>query len=155
MSQWIPVTSPAPLQDAQRRALRWIAALMVPPSEEHGVPGADDEAIFADILGSLGRDADAVRSVLRRLDELAGGLFADSADDAQRAAVERLRKDDAALTAVLVAVVVRCYYRDDRVMRSLGMQLRPPYPKGFEVEQGDWSLLEPVRARGRVYREVP
>jgi len=155
MSQWIPVTSPAPLQDAQRRALRWIAALMVPPSEEHGVPGADDEAIFADILGSLGRDADAVRSVLRRLDELVGGPFADSADDAQRAAMERLRKDDAALTAVLVAVVVRCYYRDDRVMRSLGMQLRPPYPKGFEVEQGDWSLLEPVRARGRVYREVP
>ncbi|MGH7054344.1 MAG: hypothetical protein ACREFK_16060 [Stellaceae bacterium] len=31
-------------------------------------------------------------------------------------------------------------------MRSLGMEPRPPYPKGFEVESGDWSLLDPVRA---------
>jgi hypothetical protein len=155
MSQWIPVTSPALLQDVQRRALRRIAALMIPPSEEHGVPGADDEAIFTDIVGSLGRDADAVRIALQRLDELAGGPFADCAEDAQRTAALRLREGDAALAAVLVAVVVRCYYRDDRVMRSLDMALRPPYPEGFEVEQGDWSLLEPVRARGRVYREVP
>ena len=45
-------------------------------------------------------------------------------------------------------------YRDDRVLRSLGMEPRPPFPKGFEVEQGDWSLLEPVKRRGKLYREV-
>lgn len=155
MSQFVPITNPAPLQDAQRLALRRVAALMIPVSEEHGVPGADDEAIFADIVRSLGRDADAVRAALRRLDELAGGAFADCADEARRAAMQRLREGDAALSAVLVAVVVRCYYRDDRVMRSLGMEPRPPFPEGFDVEQGEWSLLDPVRARGRIYREVP
>ena len=45
--------------------------------------------------------------------------------------------------AALVRVVLLCYYRDDRVMRSLGQEPRPPFPKGHVVEQGDWSLLDP------------
>lgn len=155
MSEFVPISAPAALQDAQRRALRRVAALMIPASEEHGVPGADDEAIFADIVRSLGRDADAVRAALGRLDELADGVFADRPDVEQRAAAQRLREGEPALAAALAAVVVRCYYRDDRVMRSLGMEPRPPFPKGFDVEQGDWSLLDPVRARGRIYRDAP
>ena len=59
------------------------------------------------------------------------------------------------LADVLMAVTVRCYYGDDRVMRSFGMEPRAPYPQGHEVEQGDWSLLEPVRARGPIWRGVP
>jgi hypothetical protein len=42
---------------------------------------------------------------------------------------------------------------DDRVMRSLGMEPRPPFPEGFEMGQGDWSLLDPVRARAKLYRD--
>jgi hypothetical protein len=49
---------------------------------------------------------------------------------------------------------VQCYYRDDRVMRSLGMEVRPPFPQGFEVERGDWSLLDPVRSRPPLYRRA-
>ena len=44
-------------------------------------------------------------------------------------------------------IVLLCYYRDDRVMLSLGMEPRPQFPKGHVVEQGDWSLLDQVRAR--------
>jgi hypothetical protein len=54
----------------------------------------------------------------------------------------------------LVRVVLLCYYRDDRVMRLLGQEPRPPFPKGHVVEQGDWSLLDPVRRRPRMYRLV-
>ncbi len=50
--------------------------------------------------------------------------------------------------------VARCSYRDERVMRSLGMEPQPPFPKGFDLPQGDWSLLDPVRARGRIYRDA-
>ena len=56
--------------------------------------------------------------------------------------------------AYLTRIILQCYYRDDRVMRSLGMEPRPPYPKGFEVEQGDWSLLETVRSRPRMWRDI-
>ncbi len=142
------------LTPSQQQSLRRVVALMIPASVEHGMPGADDDLIFADILASLDRDAPAVRSALERLDALAGRTFHDLSDDMQRAAIETFRKQHAGLASALVAVTVRCYYRDDRVMRAIGMEPRPPYPKGFKVEQGDWSLLDPVRARGPIWRKT-
>jgi hypothetical protein len=32
-------------------------------------------------------------------------------------------------------------------MRSPGQEPRPPFPEGHVIEQGDWSLLDPVRER--------
>jgi hypothetical protein len=64
------------------------------------------------------------------------------------------REAGGAPLAALVRVVLLCYYRDDRVMRSLGQEPRPPFPNGHVVEQGDWSLLDPVRARPPMYRVV-
>jgi hypothetical protein len=49
---------------------------------------------------------------------------------------------------------IDCYYRDDRVVRSLGLEPRAPYPKGHVLEQGDWSLLDAVRGRPRMWRDV-
>ena len=40
-------------------------------------------------------------------------------------------------------------------MRSLDMEPRPPFPLGYTLEEGDWSLLDPVRARPKFYRQVP
>ena len=42
--------SEAELTPVERRDLRRLAAIMVPASAEYGVPGADDEAIFGDIV---------------------------------------------------------------------------------------------------------
>jgi hypothetical protein len=39
-------------------------------------------------------------------------------------------------------------------MRSLDMEVRPPFPQGFAVEQGNWSLLDPVRKRPKLYRDA-
>ena len=144
-----------PLPDDEQRTLRAIAALIVPASEEFGVPGADDEAIFADVLRSLGRDAAPVRGALRQLEASCGGGFAELAPAERQAVAQRFRDENPSMAALLAEVTVRCYYRDDRVMRSLGMEPRPPFPKGFEVEQGDWSLLDPVRARVKIYRDAP
>lgn len=142
------------LSAGQCRALHCLAEMMIPASAEYGVPSAGDDAIFADILKSLGRDAGHVVAVLERLDAMAGGPFADL-DPARREAVaKKLREAGGEALTCASRIILQCYYRDDRVMRSLGMEPRPPYPKGFEVEPGDWSLLDPVRARPKLYREV-
>lgn len=154
MTAHAPLPSPPALPAAQRAALRRVAGMMIPPDDAYGVPGADDTAIFADIAATLGRDAPAVRDALARLDALADGAFADAPADTQAAAVQRLRTGHPGAAAVLVTVVVRCYYRDDRVMRALGMEARPPFPKGFEVEDGDWSILDPVRQGPRRWRDA-
>ena len=138
----------------QCRSLRCLAEMMIPASAEYGVPSAADDAIFGDILRSLGRDRDHVIAVLRALDTVSSGRFADLDPGRRDAAAARLRETGGEALTYLTRIILQCYYRDDRVMRSLGMEPRPPYPKGFEVEQGDWSLLDPVRARPKLYRDA-
>jgi hypothetical protein len=138
----------------QVRDLRALAGIIIPPSPVYAVPGADDERIFNDMLRSLGRDRDDIGRALAQLAGLAGGAFADL-EPARRAEVASgFREAGGAPLAALVRVLLLCYYRDDRVMRSLGQEVRPPFPKGHVVEQGDWSLLDPVRARPRMYRTL-
>ena|ERR1700722_3605926 len=142
------------LTQAETADFRCLAGMIVPPSAKYAAPGADDAAIFADIVASLGRDADLVRSALARLRALAGGPFA-ALDPEQRAEVAAsLRAERGAGLAVVTRIVLLCYYRDDRVMLSLGLEPRPPFPKGHEIEQGDWSLLDPVRRRAPFWRKV-
>jgi hypothetical protein len=121
------------LTPAHRGDLRVIAGAIIPASAEFDVPGADDPAIQADIVATLGRDAVLVREALDQFARLAGSPLA---------------------VATLTRVVLQCYYRDDRVVRSLGLEPRPPYPKGHVLEEGDWSLLDPVRARPPMWRRA-
>src|SRR5260370_15795026 len=135
------------LTSAQRDDLRTIAAMIIPASDEYKVPGADDAAVQADILATLGRDTDMVRQALDHLAHLAGKPLADL-DPARRDAVAReFRSTGGPAAATLVRVVLQCYYRDDRVLHSLGLELRAPFPLGYTLEQGDWALLDPVKAR--------
>jgi hypothetical protein len=140
------------LSAAELRDLRCVAGMMVPASAAFGVPGGDDEAIFADIVTSIGRDFADVRRALGALTALSGGAFADL-DEVRREAVAQAFQ--ASGDAVLPRVILQCYYRDDRVVRSLGLEPRPPFPKGHTLEQGDWSLLDPVRVRPKMWRDVP
>jgi hypothetical protein len=120
--------------------------MIVPASDEYKVPGADDPAIQADMLATLGRDTAQVARALDHLARLAGKPLADL-DMARRDAVaQEFRASGGAAAATLVRVVLQCYYRDDRVLRSLGLELRAPFPEGYTLEQGDWSLLDPVKA---------
>src|SRR5512143_2821387 len=136
-----------PLSASETRDLKAFAGMMIPPSATYGVPGADDEAIFADIVKSIGQDRDDIGTALKRLTEFAGGPFADLSAERRLQAGTALRAQGGAPLAAITRVVLLCYYRDDRVMRSLGQEPRPPFPKGHTVEQGDWSLLDPVKMR--------
>ncbi|WP_454620213.1 hypothetical protein [Bradyrhizobium cenepequi] len=143
------------LTKVQRDDLRTIAAMIIPESAEYRVPGADDRTIQADILATLGRDTEPVRAALDHLARLAGRPLAEL-DAAQRDQVAKeFRATGGAPAATLVRVVLQCYYRDDRVLRSLGHELRAPFPKGHTLEQGDWSLLDPVKARPATLRRAP
>ena len=150
----MPPSSIETLTEAEARDLRALVAVMIPASGTYQVPGADDELIFADILRSLERDTADARTALRLLARLAGGAFAALAPARRAEVAATFKRDGGAPLFALNRVVLLCYYRDDRVMRSLGQEPRPPFPKGHEVEQGDWSLLDPVRRRAPFYRKV-
>lgn len=145
---------PVVLSPDQQRGLRRLAGMMIPASITYRVPGADDDAIFDDILRSFGPDGEHVLAVLEDLDRRAGGVFADLEATAARAVAERARTAGGTSLMMICRIILQCYYRDDRVMRSLRMEARPPFPLGFELEPGDWTLLDPVRQRGRVWRDA-
>jgi hypothetical protein len=143
------------LTQAQRDDLRTLAAMMIPESAAYKVPGADDQLIQADILATLGRDIARVREALDHIARLAGQPLA-ALDTQRREAVAReFRENGRVAAATLARVILQCYYRDDRVLKSLKLELRPPFPLGYALEQGDWSLLDPVKARPSMWRRAP
>lgn len=137
------------LSPQERRDLRRVAGLMVPASETYKVPSADDPAIMADIEKSIGRD---MADIHKALTTLAG--IADMDDETAMTRAEKFRSAGGAPVAAIERCVLQCYYRDDRVVISLGLEARPPFPKGHTLEQGDWSLLDPVRKRAKMWRDA-
>lgn len=134
------------LTPAQTQVLQRIAGLMIPADPSYHLPSASDPVIFADILASLGRDLADVS------DALAAVAHADLDDPAGEAIVMAFLASGRQAAITLSRVVLQCYYRDDRVLRSVGHEPRPPFPKGYALEQGDWLLLDAVKARPQLWR---
>jgi hypothetical protein len=135
-----------PLSPAETQTLQRIVGIMVPADPAYRVPSASDPAIFDDVLASLGHDLGGVRSAIATLtDQLS--------DAGAETAVRSFLATPSRASAALSRVVLQCYYRDDRVLQSLGHDARPPYPRGNVVDQGDWSLLDVVRNRPPFWRD--
>ncbi len=152
------ISSDRGLSGPHRATLVSFAGTVIPASGEFGVPGADDDVIAGDLVASAEGSAGEIGAALAALEALSkerhGDAFA-ALDEAARLAVATAFRDaNRALAAPLISLVAQCYYRDERVMEALGMEPRPPYPEGFELEQGDWSLLDPVRRRAKMVREI-
>ena len=146
------------LSKDQRQALHTLVGMMVPANREYGVPSADDDKIFETILATAQVDVPLVVEGLKALEAMSNirrrkGFNALDHKIRQQL-VDEYRQSPAPYVNIIVNITMQCYYRDERVMKSLGMEVRAPFPKGFEVEQGDWSLLEPVKRRPKMYRKV-
>ncbi len=85
-------------------------------------------------------------------DAMMEGRGALSALDPQ-ALLERLKSQHFTFLNALSKKLMHCYYQDGRVMQAIGLEARAPFPMGYHVEEGDWSLLEAVYDRGELYRK--
>ena len=138
------------LSVAEIDTLRIIAGTMIPADTAFGVPGADDPAILADIVESIGRDLPLVRKALA---EIAARSFVNLDRDKREALINDCHKSGATPIMALGRLILGAYYRDDRVLQSLGQEARAPFPKGYTLEQGDWTLLDAVRKRPPLWRD--
>jgi len=146
-----------PFHEEEVRIFRRIADAVIPPSAEFGVPGAGDAEILARILAKAAKSERAIRQAL-------GAIAGTGAERAALLALgeaefnERLlRFADAqpAFAGLMSWLVAAAYYQDPRVLRALGLEARAPFPQGHPSPPSDWSLLDPVRQRGPIYRDVP
>lgn len=138
------------LSDTQLETFRKIAGRIIPA--EDGVLGADDLTIFADISSTLNDIAPAIAKVVETVTLESPGGFENLAPEAQDAVLQRAQASLGMTFWAAVQRVTLCYYRDERVLSALGLRPGPPFPRGQALEQGDWSLLDPVKARQPFWR---
>ena len=140
------------------RLCRTLAALldtMIPENEELCAPSAGTDEVLNDVVGSMAGETTAVvLGLLKQLDEQTSAMFAELPSDERTKTFEALQRTEPRGVRALGGLLLQCYYRNDQVLASLGMEARPPFPRGYDVEQGDWSLLDAVKTRGKIYREV-
>lgn len=146
--------SASSLSETEQATLRALVAAMIPADARLDAPGADDPAIFSDILRTVENKLDATRATLKALDAVSGQPLANLHAGQREVVARRFLETPPRVFKAFFPMVLQCYYRDDRVMRAVGMEARAPFPKGYEVEPGDWSLLDVVRARPKLWRDA-
>ena len=138
----------APVDDALRARLRAFADVLIPAA--HEMPAASEVGIADDQLDRVLRARPDLSEPLARALERV-----DPAD--HEGSLEGLREQDPAAHDALLLAVVGGYYIDRDVRRRLGYTGQVPVEVRAEiipnyVEEG---LIEPLLARGPIYREVP
>jgi len=148
-----------PLTSGQRATLDIVLNMIVPPSADGRMPGAAEVGVPAYLVAEA---PDALPVLRRELDELDrrsrerfARAFAEMGEYERKSLIDEMRAREPSFMSRLSMETLACYYQHDRVLAGLGLEARPPYPKGYQVVQGDLSLLEPVRARGKIYRDAP
>ena len=150
------IASDSPFSTHERELLRRVAGTLIPASDEYGIPGADDETIFARILVLAAERSESIKSGIAALNALAREYLKEGFLDLNDAHQTALLRDEA--SSSFLKRMIRCtatsYYQDGRVLESIDLKSTPPFPGGHEIEQGDWSLLDPVKARAPFYRSI-
>lgn len=155
----IKISTPTrPFSPDQRSALNALLNLMIPASQDGKMPAAASLGLFND----LHTMAQAVRAQfehgLNWLNAQAMSdhtrAFAELSCAEATALVDAQRHKDPAFIGAFTLHATGRYLQDDQVMTALGLEPRPHWPRGHEVAEGDWELLDPVRQRGAIWRKV-
>jgi len=140
--------------ELEQIVLRRLAGCMIGASEDLQIPGADDEVIFGRLLERSRRIVTELRQLMDDFfGELGGIADVAALDDADfNEDMNTARQKPHPFLEVVTGLVANAYYSDPRILVSLNKEDRPPFPKGNTLEQGDWSLLDPVKKRDPLFR---
>ncbi len=139
------------MREADSELLVEILDTLIPPSEDGRMPGAGEIGLAAAVREQTQASADVIAAGLAAAE--AGGFS--SLDLAGRVALLReLEPSQPAFIATLLFPTFSEYYRHPQVLVGLGLEPRPPHPKGHELEAGNLEGLARVRARGKLYRDA-
>jgi hypothetical protein len=136
----------SPLSDDLRARLRAFADVLIPAG--HGMPAAADVGVADNQLERvLAARPDLLEPLLRALPHA-------DPEDAERSLAAIQAADPHAHDA-LVTTVAGGYYTHPRVRELLGYDGQVPVELQPEAVPGYEGLIEPVLARGPIYRRAP
>ena len=124
-------------------------------------PGAGDLGVASYIDRVVGQSAALKRLFAQGLSAIALTSQAQSAQpftallEGQRDAVlQHIEATAPEFFEALVTHTYSGYYSHPTVVRLLGMEGRPPQPRGYHLEPLDLSLLDKVKQRQPIYRQA-
>ena len=143
---------------AEVATLTRLSNLVIPPSEDGTLPGAGEFDVAGYIATAAPDSIAALRDELAELSARAATELSKPISDVTAVEFEnlvgQLRGASPRFLSGFAKQTVSLYYQQDAVLEAIGLEARAPYPIGFDVKPGDLSLLDPVRQRGRIYRET-
>lgn len=156
----VPAASIVPggpvLTEAQALCLAAVQDRLIPREGE--MPGAGELGCAARVDTYLAERADwrvQVLAALQLVEAAAGARgFLSRSEEEQDAALAAVEAAEPVLFARLVRVTYTAYYTDERVQRTGDFITQPPLPAGHTMETFDATRLEPVRRRGRLWRDA-
>jgi hypothetical protein len=148
-------TNAAGFSDDETRVLSLVLDEIIPPSPERGLPGAGEAGVVAyveRVLRTLPDLRSLVTQGLADLDALARSRHGRRFTALPRADRQVLLADQSFVFPLTLHTFVG-YYQTARVAEALGLEPRPPHPKGYDMEPNDLTLLDSVRRRPKLFRE--
>ena len=149
---------PTFFSEAQRSLVTAMLDRLIPRQGKH--PGAGEIGV-ADYLDGAVAESSSLRRLfsdgLHTVQSTAHKLGADFQDltpDQQDEVLSKIEADHSDFFARLVMLTYNGYYTNPTALESLGLDPRPPQPRGYVVEAGDLSSLEAVVRRGQAYRDA-
>ena len=154
----IAAASRSPFGSTERATLDALQDLMIPASTDGRMPSAASLGLYADGAGLTPSDVEVFVSGLKQIEARAlskhSAPFAQLPAAAAMAIVDEMRAQRSEFIQTFMLLTTARYLQNAAVMPLNGLEARPPWPRGHAVAEGDWSLIEVVRARPKLYREV-
>jgi hypothetical protein len=149
------------LSDAERQDLSSVLDQLIPQSEDGRLPAAGEVGLASHIEQVVADTPELmplIRAGLEIVASLARARGAERIRDLNGAAraeiFVELTTTQPGLLPVLTFHTFVGYYQHPQVIEALGLEARPPYPKGYEMGPDDPTLLDAVRGRAGPLREV-
>ena len=143
------------LDEEQERTLNVLLNLFIPPSEDGKIPAAADVGFLAYIHNEniLPWIREGLINIIEESHKKYSQEFSSLSGSEQTQLIDKLRGRFRHFFNRLTTQIIQCYYQHDNVLEAIGFEARPPFPKGYLLEEGDLTLLEPVYLRGKIYRD--
>ena len=139
--------------------LRCVLNRIIPPKGE--LPGAGELGVIGYIDQMIGKSTDLKQMFARALSQIEiisnscfMKGFQELIEEQQIEVFCQLEKHEFKITETLVRYTYYGYYSNARILDRLGVGSKPPQPEGYHLEPGDLSLLNRVKNRGRIYRDI-
>ena len=151
-------TSGVFFNDLQIDLLTQVLDRIIPPNER--MPGAGEVAVgyLDDTVSRSARLRRSFGNGLFRIQvcsqEAHATDFINLSDTQKDVVLRQVETAEPAFFDAMLRHAYNGYYTNPRVVELLGLEARPPQPKGHQIEQGDFGPMENVKRRGIVFREA-